>query len=135
LASELGGIVQSTFRTKEFSFVGKSAMEQDIAEKNIRWFVYIKFIKEDQVIKPAVVGKTGSKLVCKESDISFDYDPSFDEKKNDLIKRSRPCRKYINETKNCDWYKDVIIIIPCDSEKGAFKLEKEIHDKYDLFYS
>lgn len=135
LASELGGIVQPTFRTEEFSFVGKSAMEQDIAEKNIRWFVYIKFIKEDQVIKPAVVGKTGSKLVCEESDISFDYDPFFDEEKNDLIKGSRPCRKYINETENCDWYKNAIIIIPCDSEKRAFKLEKEIHDKYDLFYS
>lgn len=125
-ALELGGIIQPTYRTEEFSFVGKSAMEKDIADKNIGWFVYIKFIKEGSSIKPAVVGKTGSKLVCSESDVSFDYDD---------IDSNRPCRKYINETNNCDWYKDAIIIIPCKSEKEALELEKIIYTKYKLFYS
>lgn len=119
----LNAKIISTFRSQNSNnWAGsKSAFEKSLVEQNISWFVYIKF---DENNNPLVVGKSGSLLVnFKGSDISFSTDIG-----------DGPARRYLNE-ENLNWNKTQILVIPCNSEKEAFKIEKEIQKNYNLFGS
>ena len=114
--------MHSTFRTQDSnSWRGsREAFEQSLVEANISWFVYIKF---DENNRPLVVGKSGSKLVNEQSDVSFSTDIN-----------DGPARKFLNES-NLDWCKTQIAICPCKTEQEAINLEKEIGQNYHLFFS
>ena len=122
--------IQTTFRTQDSdSWNGaKSAFEQNLLENNICWFTYVKFyINADGNINPLVVGKSGSLNVNSNgSDVSFSTDVS-----------DGPARRFLNENKNngFNWLKTQILIIPCNDENEAFKIEKEIAINYNLFQS
>lgn len=119
------GFWQKTYLVNDVDLTGKDAIEQELLEKEISWFVYIKFyIDSEGYIKPLVCGKTGSKLVNKGTDINFSY--------NLLENSANAARIFLNE-QNLKWYKKQIYIIPCDSEKDAYKLELEIRNNYNLF--
>lgn len=119
--------IQLTYRTQESeNWTGaKSAFEQDLIDKNISWFAYIKFyIDKNGVKKPLVVGKTGSLLVNNNgTDLSFSID---------II--DGPARRFLYENL-LEWNKTQILIIPVETEQEAFDLEKEIQIKYNLFGS
>lgn len=116
-----------TFRTKESeNWTGsKNAFEQSLADMNINWFTYVKFyIDKNQVVRPFVVGKTGSLLVNSSgSDVSFSTDI------NDV-----PARRFLNEI-NRNWDKTQILIIPAKSEKQSYFFEYQIVKIFDLFES
>lgn len=130
LSKELNGFIQPTFRSQESLYwENRSAFEKDLIDKNIGWFVYIKFYidKLNKESKPLVVGKTGTKLVSNSNtDISFDYEKYSD-------RHRRPARIFLKET-NTDWDKTYILIIKCNTELKALKLEKEIGESFNLFY-
>ena len=90
--------IQITFRNQDNEdWTGASqAFEQDLIDKNINYFVYIKFYiqPDDMNSIPLVVGKSGSKLVnSKGSDVNFSTN----------IKHC-PARRFLNE-ENLDWDK------------------------------
>lgn len=124
--NEYNGFWQNTYRLEENSIKGQDAMERELIEKNVGWFVYIKFyIDKEENIKPLVVGKTGSKLVnISGTDIKFDLNN---------IDHS-PGRRFIADN-NFEWYKDKIYVIPCNSEKEAKMLESKLQNEYYLFGS
>ena len=104
------------------SWEGKEAFDQFLINQNIGWFVYIKF---DIIGNPLVVGKTGTLKVSNSiNDIVFDYWES----------NHGPARQYLRDN-NLDWDKTKILVVPCCTEQEALNKEKEIHDKYSLFYS
>lgn len=110
----------STGRTQESNNTN-SILNSILTSKNIKWFVYIKY---DEYGTPLVVGKSGSKLVnISGCDVVFDKNPD-----------GGPARQYLIN-RNIDWNKTQIAICKCNSEQEAFDKEKEIHDKYGLFYS
>lgn len=119
--------IQITYRTQDsLDWSGaRQAFEQDLVDKDISWFAYIKFyIDKNETLKPLVVGKTGSLLVNKTgSDVLFSLD------END-----GPARKFLKE-ENYLWDKTQIVIIPCETEDLAYKIEKEIMENYKLFGS
>lgn len=119
------GFWQNTYRLTDINTTGQDAMEKELIEKGIKWFVYIKFyFNKYNLIKPLVAGKSGSKLVNNYgSDVAFDY--------NDY-EGQRAARKFLNE-ENLKWYNKQIYVIPCKTEKEAYKLESEIQKKYKLF--
>ena len=119
--------IQPTYRTQNSQdwTVAKQAFEQDLIDQNIDWFVYIKFyINNINEINPLVVGKSGSLNVN-----SSGSDLNFSENEED-----GPSRRFLKE-ENYQWYKTQILIIPTNNEQEAFDIEKEIRDKYNLFYS
>ena len=99
------------------------AFDRYLTEKNVGYFVYIKFYTDEYgASRPLVVGKTGSTLVNSTGDdVLFDYKDS-----------SGPARRFLNE-KSYKWNKKTIEIHPCNTEKEALDLEKEIQRKYNLF--
>lgn len=104
------------------SWVGKEAFDQFLINQGIGWFVYIKY---DILNNPLVVGKTGTRMVSNSvNDISFDYWES----------NKGPARQYLKDN-NLDWDKTKVLIVPCNTEQEALDKEKEIHDRYSLFYS
>lgn len=117
----------STFRLQNSTdWKGKRlAFENNLIDKKILWFSYIKFyINENKDIIPLVVGKTGSLLVNKNgTDVMFSTDVLHG-----------PARLFLKETNNC-WDKTQILIIPCETELQAFYIEKYICNKYNLFES
>jgi len=70
----------STFRTQDsedWSGGARSAFERNLIERDISWFVYVKFYhnKNKNKIEPLVVGKTGSLLVnISGTDVDFSED-------------------------------------------------------------
>mgnify|MGYP003371614435 CR=1 FL=1 len=130
-------IIQPTFRTQDSeNWNGaKSAFEMSLTEKNIEYFVYIKFYIEDnnkgndnkKCIKPLVCGKSGSLLVNESgSDVNFSKNI-----------KDGPSRVFLYESNSkCNWYKEGILIINCrDDESEALRIESEIQKKYNLFGS
>lgn len=118
--------VQNTFRTQDSeNWSGiKNAFEQNLVEKGIKWFVYIKFYNKEDDIRPLVVGKSGSLLVNNSgSDLSFSTDIS-----------SGPARVFLSET-NQTWDKTTVLIIPQNDEKSAFIYELNIAKEFNLFES
>lgn len=119
--------IQLTFRKQEYEdwSGSKQAFEQNLIEKEIYWFTYIKFyINEKGCSIPLVVGKTGSLNVntsC--SDVSFSTDINHG-----------PARKFLHD-EQLDWDKTQILIIPCKSEKEAYQIENNIFNQFNLFYS
>ena len=102
---------------------GQIAMEQYLVDQNISWFTYIKFYSNNDQIVPLVAGKTGSKLVnIAGTDIRFRYDGV------------NPGRTFLRESKLV-WHTDKVLIIPTENEIDAFKLEIDLAQKLDLFYS
>ena len=119
--------IQSTFRNQNsIDWSGaKQAFEYNLIEKNVNWFCYIKlYIDKSGEIKPLVVGKSGSYNVnTSGSDVSFS-----------LNIEHGPSRRFLNEEK-VEWDKTQIIIIPSINEKEAYKIEKDITIKFNLFQS
>ena len=120
-------LLQLTFReqnSKDWSNA-KMAFEQDLIDKNILWFCYIKFYIDNlNKLLPLVVGKTGSKLVnCNGSDVNFSTDIEHG-----------PARRFLKEN-NYNWDKTQIIVLPVYSEIEALNIESIIQQKYNLFYS
>lgn len=98
-----------------------SLLDDYLVKENITWFVYIKF---DELGHPLVAGKSGSRLVNSSGcDVIFDRS-----------QYGGPARQYLIEN-NIDWDKTQIAIYRCDTEKEAYKKEKEIQEKYNLFGS
>lgn len=113
----------STFRTQDSKnwYLAKTAFEHNLVKNEVGWFVYIKF---DELNKPLVVGKSGSLIVnTKGSDVSFDLNPE-----------NGPARRFLIE-EGLDWCKTQIAVLKCNSEKEAYRIEKEIQEKYKLFGS
>ena len=97
------------------------AFEQSLVENNISWFAYIKF---DELNRPLVAGKSGSKLVNDSgSDVCFSKNIEHG-----------PSRRFLQEN-NLDWCKTQIAICPCETEQEAYKLEQKILKGYNLFGS
>lgn len=119
------GNIFPTFITKDSSInCGHSAFDQLLIDKNIDWFVYIKFFIKENEIYPLVVGKSGSYNVNSNgSDLSFSKNVD-----------DGPSRKFLYEN-NLDYLYDYIYLIPCKTENEAYSLEKEICSKYNLFSS
>ena len=124
--------IQQTFRTqdsKDWSGGAKQIFEQSLFEKEITWFAYIKFYiktNDKNYIKPLVVGKSGSKEVNSQGS-----DVNFSENVED-----GPARRLLYDSNGLySWDKTKILIISCNSEEEALKIEKEIKEKYNLFYS
>ena len=119
--------LQSTFRNQNsINWTdSRQAFEQNLKEKDISWFTYIKFyINNIEDIKPLVIGKTGSKLVnISGTDVSFSTDIT-----------DGPARKFLKEN-NYNWDKTKILIIPCENEVSALEIELKILNKYNLFSS
>ena len=131
---DLNDIIQllPTFRTQDSQdWTGaKNAFEQSLVDADIHWFTYIKFYidnkkkTEDAVIRPLVVGKSGSLLVNNSgSDLSFSTDIN-----------DGPARKFLND-ENLQWDKTQILIIKAKSERQALFYEWKIADVYELFES
>ena len=103
---------------------GHAAFDKLLVDKNISWFVYIKFYNNIDSIKPLVVGKSGSYLVNKSgSDLSF----------SKSIKDG-PARRFLKEY-NYDWYYNKILLVSCDTENEAYNLEKDLSNNFKLFNS
>ena len=122
--------IYPTFRTQDSSnWVGaRGAFEQSLVDNNINWFTYIKFYinTENNIIRPLVVGKSGSLNVN-----SYGSDISFSEAIND-----GPARRYLLESNGkLIWDKTQILIIKAKSEKQALFYENRIVDVFDLFES
>ena len=136
--------IQPTFRTqdsKDWSG-SKLAFEQSLIDKNITYFVYVKFYVENNNKSrdkrndynvsynfdscPLVVGKSASMLKnINGSDVNFSTNI-----------KDGPARRFLFESSGLySWDKTRVLIVACKSEQEAFKIEKEIHDKYKLFYS
>ena len=115
---------QNTYRLNKFSRKGQLAMEQELIDKNIEWFVYIKFYEVNNDIKPLVVGKTGSKLVNK-SGTDIIFSTNVDE---------GPSKIFLKEC-NYNWHINKILIISVKNEILAYELEKQITKEYNLFSS
>ena len=119
--------LQSTFRTQESeNWAGKKlAFEQDLVDKNISWITYIKFyIGKNGVIRPLVIGKTGSKLVNNVgSDVSFSTDESHG-----------PARLFLKGN-NLLWDRTQILVIKAKSYKQALFFERIIAKTFNLFES
>ena len=104
------------------SWKGKEAFDQFLVNQGVGWFVYIKF---DELGNPLVVGKTGTKMVSNSiNDIVFDY----------WNRNNGPARQYLRD-KGLDWNRTKVLVVPCNTEQEALDKEKEIHDKYNIFYS
>lgn len=114
---------QKTYRLHTGNRTGQNAMERELVEKGIGWFVYIKFCIGEDGIKPLVVGKTGSLLVNSSgTDINFS------------INKETPARVFLKEESK-EWYEDEVLVIPVETEKEAYDLETEIFENFDLFMS
>ena len=139
-------IVQLTFRTqdsKDWSGGSRQAFEFNLKEKNIKYFVYIKFyIKKKEnnksicndncdengtYIMPLVCGKSGSLLVNESGS-----DVNFSENVED-----GPSRVFLYESNGkYSWYKEKVLIINCGGSKSnALRIKNEIQKKYNLFGS
>lgn len=117
------GFWQKTYRINNIDSTGQDAMEMELIEKGIKWFVYIKFYKDGKDIKPLSVGKSGSKLVNQSgSDVSFGYDD----------KGYKAAVKFLNE-ENLKWLNKQIYLIPCETEKDTLDLEKKIQKEFNLY--
>ena len=120
--------IYPTFRTQDSdSWSGaKGAFEQSLLDNNISWFTYIKFyIDAKGVVRPLVVGKSGSYLVNSSgSDVSFSMDVN-----------DGPSRRFINEVEGASWDKSQILIIKSKSESQAYFYEYYIRKTFDLFES
>lgn len=104
------------------SWKGKEGFDRFLVNLGIGWFVYIKF---DILGNPLVVGKTGTRMVSNSiNDIVFDY----------WERNNGPARQYLRDN-GLDWDKTKVLVISCNTEQEALNKEKEIHDKYDIFYS
>lgn len=132
--------MQLTFRDQNsIDWSGsKRAFEQDLIDKKITWFVYIKFYIDindnnnyDDNLKPIVVGKTGSLLVnLSGTDVDFGEWNGININDTNYT----PARIMLYE-EDLTWYKDQILVIPCKSENEAFKIENRLQEKYRLFFS
>lgn len=127
ILNNIEGFFVSTGRTQNSkTWQNKEAFDQYLINMNIGWFCYIKFyIDKDDNVKPLVVGKTGTKLVSNTiNDICFSY---WDTNKG-------PARQFLKD-RNVDWDKTKVFIIPCNTEIEALEKEKELKEKFNLFYS
>lgn len=114
---------KKTYRLHIGNRTGQNAMERELVEKGIGWFVYIKFCIGEDGIKPLVVGKTGSLLVNSSgTDINFSTN------------KETPARVFLKEESK-EWYEDEVLVIPVETEKEAYDLETEIFENFDLFMS
>lgn len=115
-----------TFRTSESSWNGdKIAFEQYLLDKNIKWFVYIKFYENKRgKILPLVAGlSASSKINSGGSDLNFS-----------LSLKDGRARQFLKINKE-DWYYYKIMIKKCNSPQEAYRLESKILEKYNLFSS
>lgn len=115
-----------TFRTSKINWNGdKVAFEQFLNDKNIKWFVYIKFYEnKSKKIRPIVVGKSGSiRVNSSGSDLNF----------STAIKDGAS-RQFINYN-NFNWCYDYIMVKKCKNESHAYSVESKIMNKFDLFGS
>ena len=110
-----------TFLTQdsEHENVG-GAFEQSLVDENISWFVYIKF---DELNRPLVCGKSGSKLVNSKTDVLFS-----------MKIEHGPSRRFLQDN-SLNWCKTQIAICPCETEQEAYDLEERILKDYNLFGS
>ena len=120
----------STFRaqdSEDWSGGIKQAFEQSLIDDSISWFIYIKFYLDMQNnSKPLVCGKSGSLLVNSNgSDLSFSTDIN-----------DGPARRFLAENSGKYlWDKTKIAILPCNSEKEAYELERKYTNLLNLFGS
>lgn len=115
-----------TFRNSQEAWAGdRVVFEEFLAHARIKWFVYIKFYENKQgKIRPMVVGKSGSRLVNSGgSDLSFS-----------TAMEHGPARKFIN-LNGFIWHYDCIAIKTCRTSRAAYKLERKIAERFDLFES
>lgn len=119
--------LHSTFRDQNSdSWNGsKKAFEQSLVEKSVNWFTYVKFyIDSKGLIRPLVVGKSGSLLVN-----SYGSDVNFSESESD-----GPARRYLTDN-GLSWDKTQILVIKAKSEKQALFFENRIANIFNLFES
>lgn len=124
--NEFNGFIQNTYRTNKNNREGQDVLEQELINKNIFYFVYIKFyVDKFKANKPLVVGQTASKLINSNgTDIIFDLD--------DI--NGGPARKFLVRN-NLDWNKNFIYLIPTDSREESLKIEIKIQNKLNIFFS
>ena len=115
-----------TFITKDSpKNCGHAAFDKYLVERNINYFVYIKFyIDELGEIKPLVVGESASlNINSSGSDLSFSKDINHG-----------PSRRFLLE-KNLDYYYEHILVIRTNSKDESLLIEKQIKEKYGLYTS
>lgn len=115
-----------TLRTSKNGWDGeKIGFNMVLEERDYTWVVYIKFyITKDNVIKPLVVGKSGStKVNSSGCDLSFS-----------TAVEDGPARKFLHD-KKYEWYQDYILIKNFKDEKAAYAFEGKIMRKYDMYGS
>ena len=117
--------IQFTCRTQESQDwkSAKTAFEQNLIDKNVGYFAYIKFYINKSNIFPLVRGKSGSLLVNQKGS-----DVNFSEKEED-----GPARRFLKEN-DYQWDKTKILIIPASSESEAYAIENWL-SKYCPFGS
>ena len=126
--------VVSTFRNQDSeTWTGaRDVFEQSLLDLHVVWFVYVKFyIDKNDISKPLVVGKTGSRAVnAHGSDVDFgEWNPDEPYEPHDT-----PARHFLYEN-GLQWDKTKIAVLKCESEQEAYGLEKDVQRKYHLFYS
>lgn len=116
----------NTFRTSTENWSrDKSAFEQSLLDKHIKWFVYIKlYVNQNGKSYPIVIGKSGSlKANSSGSDVNFSTDIN-----------DGAARQFLYRNKLC-WNYDYIYIKKCNSEKKAYKIERKYSNLYKLLGS
>lgn len=104
---------------------GHLAFDKYLVDKGVRYFVYIKFYKDNENnIYPLVCGESASFLIN-----SSGCDLSFSKNLKD-----GPSRKFLIE-ENFDYLYEQIYLIRTNSREESLKIEKEIIQKFNLFNS
>ena len=117
-------IWQNTYRLQRTNKIGQLAMEQELVDRGINWFVYIKFYEIENKIKPLQVCKSGSMIVNKSgSDVGFSTNINHG-----------AARIFLNEN-NLRWHIEKILIFPTKTEKEAYELERLLIKRFGLFSS
>lgn len=115
---------QNTYRLQRTNKTGQLAMEQELVDRGINWFVYIKFYEIENKIKPLQVCKSGSMIVNKSgSDVGFSTNINHG-----------AARIFLNEN-NLRWHIEKILIFPTKTEKEAYELERLLIKRFGLFSS
>ena len=121
-----GGEYYPTFIDKESHInCGHAGFDRYILEKNVNYFVYIKFYKNiNNKIIPLVIGQSASyNINSNGSDLSF----------SNKIEHG-PSRKFLMDERLEYYYKE-IFIIKTESREDSLNIEKSIASIYNLFES
>ena len=120
-------LVIPTFRAPNSTTLAgaKQPFEQLLVNLNIRWFVYIKMYEgHDGLLRPLVVGKSGSTLVnVGGSDVNFSTDVD-----------DGPARRYLKDG-GFNWCFGQILVLPVNDEEEAYRVEHEVTLQTHLFQS